>query len=235
MVFSNQFDVPLPVAFLAATSITPLSLAVSLFSVPTDFVGRVFVVFIGGSAQFVVSFVTLYRPVAELRADRREELMQLLLDGLRRDYTDSVTGDVEFRANVMVLETHFAEGLVPRRREHLRIAYYTGDYEQAELDRRYAPGEGCWGRAYVENDPMYYDEQQNPRPARGMTATQRRVTDHVTSATSAPIYRPGATGVEVIGVLTLDSPDSIDLTKFNEGVVHRLLMNYAGLAGHVLA
>lgn len=68
-----------------------------------------------------------------------------------------------------------------------------------------------------------------------MTATQRRVTDHVTSALSVPIYRPGAVGEDVIGILTLDSPDSVELTNFNEREAHRFLMtNYAGRAGHIL-
>lgn len=67
-----------------------------------------------------------------------------------------------------------------------------------------------------------------------MTATQRLVTDHVTSAVSVPIYRPGAVGEEIIGILNLDSPDSIELTNFNDGDAHRHLMNYAGHAGYVL-
>lgn len=234
MVFRDRFDVSARVALLAATSITPLSLLVVLFSVPFDIIGKVLVVSLGGLAQFVVSYVSLYRPVSELRTDIRQELMQILLDELRRDYRNSFATDAELRANVMMLNKRFSEGLLPHRQEHFQIEYHSGDYAMSELDRRYSPGEGCWGQAYTRENPTYYDEQQNPHPAREMTATQRRVTDHVTSAVSVPIYRPGAVGEEVIGILNLDSPDSIDLTNFNEGDAHRFLMNYAGLAGHVL-
>lgn len=234
MVFRDRFDVPLPVALLAATLVTPLSLAAALFSVQFDFVGKVLVVCLGGAAQFVVAFVSLYRPVSKLRTDVRTELMQILLDELRRDYGNAFAEDATLRANVMILEKRFSESLFPRRREQFRIEYHSGDYEREELDQRYAPGEGCWGQAYAKNNPTYYDERQNPHHARQMTATQQRVTDHVTSAVSVPIYRPGAVGEEIIGVLNLDSPDSIDLTNFNAGDAHRLIMRYAGLAGHVL-
>lgn len=234
MVFHDRFDVPLPVALVAATSITPLSLVVALFSVPLDLFGRVLVVGFGGVAQLVVSYVSLYRPASKLRGDIRQELMQILLDELRRDYRNSLDGNVQLRANVMIPENSFSEGLFPKRREQLRIAYHSGDYAMAELDRRYAPGEGCWGQVYTRGNPTYYDEQQNPHTAREMTATQRRVTDHVTSAVSVPVYRPGGVEEKMIGILNLDSPDSIDLTNFNEGDAHRFLMNYAGRASHIL-
>lgn len=234
MVFHDRFDVPLPVALVAATSITPLSLVVALFSVSLDLFGRVLVVGVGAIAQLVVSYVSLYRPASELRADIRQELLQILLDELRRDYRNSLADGAELRANVMVLEKRFSEGLVPHREERFRIAYHSGDYAMAELDRRYAPGEGCWGQVYTRGNPTYYDEQQNPHTAREMTATQRRVTDHVTSAVSVPVYRPGGVDEKMIGILNLDSPDSIDLTNFNEGDAHRFLMNYAGRASHIL-
>lgn len=235
MVLRDRFNVSPRVALLAATLITPLSLVVALFSIPFNLVGKALVVGLGGLAQLVVSYVSLYRPVSELRADTRREVMQILLDELRQDYRSSFATDIELRANVMIVEKRFSEGPLPRRKEQLRIEFHSGDYAMAELDRRYAPGEGCWGQTYTSGDPTYYDEQHNPHPAREMTATQRHVTRHVTSALSVPIYRPGAVGEDVIGILNLDSPESIELTNFNERAAHRfLMMDYAGRAGHIL-
>lgn len=129
-------SVPLPLALLAAALVTPLSLAVALFSVPFDLPGKVAVVVLGGVAQSTASFVALYRPVSNLRADTRAVLMQILLDDLRRDYGDTFDTEAELRASVMVPEKPFSEGLLPRRRKQFRIEYHSGDFGWAELDRR---------------------------------------------------------------------------------------------------
>lgn len=226
---------PPRLALVAATSSTTLALLVSLFSLPVGFYARVAAVGVGTVAQFVVSYVSLYRPYSELRRDHRAQLIAVVFEGLRREYEELTGRDAGVRINVMTVERRFGQGLLPRRTSGLEIAFHTDGYDPEELEQRYAPGEGCWGRAYVENNPTYYDERRQSLGERQMSATQRRVTEDVKSALSVPVYRPGETDDEIVAVLNLDSSRHVERTNFNEKAVQRLVMRRATLVGHVLA
>lgn len=232
---SARFDVPPKAALAGATLLTALVLAVSLFTIPVGRPARIAAVAVGTVAQFVVSYVSLYRPYSKLRRDHRVQLMGVLFEGLRREYRKQAGTDAEPRVNVMQVERQFAEGILPRRERQLRIAFHTDGYGREEVGQRYAPGEGCWGRAYVENDPTYYDERRQPLGERQMSATQRRVTEDVKSVLSVPVYRPGRSDDEIIAVLNLDSSRNVERTKFDKKAVQRTAMRWSTLAGHVLA
>ncbi len=232
---NRTFDVPPQLALAAATLVTTLVLIISLFTLPVGFSVRVAAVGVGTAAQFVVSYVSLYRPYSKLRYDHRAELLGVIFEGLRREYEALTDGEADVRMNVMPVKRQFGQGLLPRRDSFLEIEFHTDGYDREELEQRYKPGEGCCGQAYVENNPTYYDERRQPLGEGRMSATQRRVTEDVKSVLTVPVYRPGKVDEEIIGVLNLDSTAYIDETKFNEKAVQRLVMRRAALVGHVLA
>lgn len=232
---NRNFDVPPRLALVAATLITTLALVVSLFTLPVGFYARILAVGVGTAAQFVVSYVSLYRPYSELRYDHRAELLAVIFEGLRREYEELTGSDAEVRMNVMPVDNHFSRGLLPRRNDYLQIEFHTDGYDREELEQRYSAGEGCWGQAYVENNPTYYDGQRQPVGDGRMSATQRRVTEDVKSVLSVPVYKPGRVDEEIIAVLNLDSTAYTEETRFNEKAVHRLVMRQAARVGHVLA
>lgn len=234
MVSDGRIDVPPGFALLAATAITAIALVVALFSLPVGFEVRVVTVVVGTAAQFVASYVTLYRPYSELRYDHRAQLMAIVFEGLLREYAEEMETEAGIRANVMPVSHGFAAGLLPVRERYLEIEFHTSEYGREELEQRYEPGEGCCGQAYVENNPTYYDERDRPLGEGRMSATQRAVTADVKSVLSVPVYHPGSANDEIIAILNLDSSAHIDETKFNEPAAHRLVMVYAGWAGHVL-
>lgn len=232
---NRNVDVPPQLALVAATLITTLALVVSLFTLPVGFHVRIAAVCAGTAAQFVVSYVSLYRPYSKLRYDHRAELLGVVFEGLRREYEELTECDADVRMNVMPVGQQFGRGLLPRRNTYLAIEFHTDGYEREELEQRYAPGEGCCGRAYVENNPTFYDERRQPLGEGQMSATQRRVTEDVKSVLSVPVYDPGNVDDRIIAVLNLDSTAYTDETKFNEMAVQRVVMRRAPLVGHVLA
>lgn len=232
---SGTLDVPPRLALVAATSITALALVVSLFTLPLGFYSRIAAVGAGTAAQLVVSYVSLYRPYSKLRYDHRSELVSVIFEGLRRDYRELTGSNATVRMNVMTVKRGFSHRLLPWRDSYLEIEFCTDGYNRAEREQRYSPKEGCYGQAYVESNPTYYDERQQPLGERHMSPTQRQVNEDVKSVLSVPVYRPGKVDDEIIAVLNLDSTDYIEQTKFNERAVHRLAMRRAALVGHVLA
>lgn len=154
---NRNLDVPPRLALVAATLITTLALVVSLFTLPVGFYVRIAAVVVGTAAQFIVSYVSLYRPYSELRYDHRAELLSVIFEGLRREYEELIESDADVRVNVMPVKRRFGPGLAPRLNSYLEIEFHTDGYDREELEQRYTPGEGCCGRAYVENNPTYYD------------------------------------------------------------------------------
>jgi hypothetical protein len=121
-------------------------------------------------------------------------------------------------------------------KRYLRIDFHRGIYSKTELEQEYDDDVGCCGTSLHENEQIWFDSQRAKTPYRHMTAIQLRVTGHVKSILSTPVYRTKDEQKQTpIAVLNFDSADSVAVTSFDRDRAQELAIKYATVFGLFVA
>jgi len=106
------------------------------------------------------------------------------------------------------------------------------NYSDDELAEKWKKREGTCGWAWQAGDRSIFDskDEKLSLPADRLSESQRRVTAHLKSTLSVPIWDIDKN--TVVGVLNLDSEQNIEASLFNDGDIIRLA---AGCAQHLVA
>lgn len=194
--------------------------------------GKLIVLMIAFMLSLLAYYYTFYRPLISLKDRHLKIIFDHLFIVLDQKYREQQPGNYNLRINVMRLRRRFCS----IRKRYLRIDFYHGPCSDAEKEQEYLVNVGCCGTAIYENCPVVFDARQKQEPFKGMTATQRKVTEHVNSILSTPIYRVGE-GSErsPIGVLNFDSRQNISITGFDKEPIKSLAASYSRIIGPILA
>jgi len=178
-------------------------------------------------------YFDIYRPtqiaVAANMAALQKQMPFFL--GLMCSYMMSNFAIPQLRCNIMLARQNIVFHWKP-----LKIDFYANNYGKAELEQSYRYNAGCCGTALAEKGPIYFDSAQSQEPYKGMSATQRTVTNHLKSILSIPIFAPGEVGsTTTIAILNFDSELDINSTHFDKLDVQESAMKIAGLIASLLS
>ena len=115
------------------------------------------------------------------------------------------------------------------------MQYRLGTYSDVEVDYRWKRGVGCCGIAWKNRHTTIYDSRHPDYKNPGCTLPKDapRILKRVKSIVSVPILDEHT--CEFLGVLSIDSRQNIDKTRFNE---ENILMEFeaaAKLAARILS
>lgn len=209
---------PLTVAAISGT-VTAIAIVGSLFAGDLGPFAAAGIVVVAALLATLSSYFGLKDRYVRARGEYRERLLDVVFDSLATHYRESVPGAPPIRVNVMRPRSGRPGD------DELRIAYVSTPYGDDELEQTYEPSQGCWGRAYDSGDPEWYDEDTHHYADGDLTGRQRRITEDVQSALSVPIRHEENGGV--VGVLTIDSPEPVERTRFDDPAVQELVAEYA--------
>ena len=189
------------------------------------------IIVIGFVLSLIVYYYQFYLPVLRLKTRHLQGHMDVLFESLTRQYKQDRPGNYDLRVNVMQRRRK----VVPPWQMFLRIEFFKGDYTQAEKEQEYLFDIGCCGTALAVNNQIFFDARTAQEPYKGMTATQREVTEDVRSILSTPIYKAKDDyRSSPIGVLNLDSRSYITETGFDQRALQSVPAQYAELVGALL-
>lgn len=178
--------------------------------------------------SFAIYYNQFYRPFIKKNKDYVDTLLGELFYVLDKKIREIRPQINNLRMNVMTLRRNIFR---PWER-YLEMAFYYGEYDLAEIEQEYGIDIGCSGAVLYENTQIYYDSILQHETLRRMTPTQRKITDHVESILSTPIYSPrDEMQRRPIAVLNLDSMDHVDITGFNDIAIQEIAAKFAALIG----
>lgn len=209
---------PLTVAAISGM-VTAIAIVGSLFAGDLGPAAAAGIVVVAALLATLSSYFGLKDRYVRARGEYRERLIDVVFDSLATHYRESVPDAPPIRANVMRPRSGRPGD------DELRIAYVSTAYGDDELEQTYEPSQGCWGRAYASGEPEWYDEDTHHYADGDLTGRQRRITEDVQSALSVPI-RHEENGA-VVGVLTVDSPEPVERTRFDDPAMQALVAEYA--------
>jgi hypothetical protein len=215
---------------LIFSGISLIPLFLYLFKPQFSFINSCIIVIIA----FILIFALYYNqflPILKKNKEYINNILGILFKALESEIIEIRPQCNNIRINVMRVKRRM---LKPWER-YLKIDYYYGDYDDSELEQIYGLDIGCSGVALYENSQIFYDSILQHETIRRMTSTQRKITDHVKSILSTPIYsstdnfehRP-------IAILNLDSIHSIDITGFNDAAIQEIAANFTTLISRQL-
>jgi len=225
-------SIPSSVGLMLSTSATAIAIGASLLAPELGLLGITGFLVVGTGAAGATAYYTHYNPSNKLRQQREEVHVRLFLELLAEDYYRLVETDVDVRANVMKIEG----SKFRKNGRTLSIFSHTGEYKDSELDLRYNPSkkQGTCGSAFSLNEITVYDSKDNPLSGGNLNPVQKDVNGNIKSILSIPIYADLNTAKHTIGVLNIDSKESIEETKFDSTEVQQLAVRYADIIGDVL-
>ncbi len=211
---------------LAILYIIPLSLNLYQLRFPSLITILLIIAGLGGS--FSVYYYQFYRPFNKKNEEYLNRMFGVLFPALDSELIEIRPENKNIRVNIMRVRRKTVK---PWER-YLRIDYCYGDYEQSEIDQIYHLDTGCCGVALYENSQIFYDSILQHETIRRMTPGQRRITEHVKSILSTPIYSSrDFLEHKPIAILNLDSVDGIDITGFNDPPIQEIAAKFATLIG----
>ncbi|MGB7910998.1 MAG: hypothetical protein WCF59_02110 [Desulfobaccales bacterium] len=211
---------------LAILYIIPLGLNLYQLNFPSLITVLLIVSGFGGS--FAVYYFQVYKPINKKNEEYLNSIFEIIFSALDSELIEIRPENNNIRINIMQV----------RRKKlkcwerYLRIEYCYGDYDQSEVDQIYGLDTGCCGVALYENSQIFYDSILQHEAIRRMTPTQRRITEHVKSTLSTPIYSSRDIMRRTpVAILNLDSGDGIDVTGFNGPPIQEIAAKFATLIG----
>jgi hypothetical protein len=213
-------------SLIAGISLIPLLLY--LFQPHFSFLTSCILIIIVFILIFTLYYYQLYKPFFKKNEDYLNNILHILFKALESEIEEIRPECSNIRINVMRVRRKI---LKPWKR-FLKIDYYYGDYDHSELEQIYGLDIGSCGVALYENSQIFYDSILQHETLRHMTPTQRKITEHVKSTLSTPIYSPMDNFEhKPIAILNLDSIDSIDITGFNDTAIQEIAANFTTLIG----
>lgn len=211
---------------LAILFIIPLGLNLYQLKFPS-LITTIFIT-AGFGGSFTVYYYQILRPFHRKNEDYLNRIFDILFGALDSELLEMRPQINNIRINIMRVRRR---KLKPWKR-YLKIDFCYGDYDQSEIDQIYCLNVGCCGVALYENSQIFYDSILQHETIRSMSPTQRRITEHVKSILSTPIYSSRNTMEHnPIAILNLDSVDAVDITGFNDAQIQETAANFATLIG----
>ncbi|MEW6660683.1 MAG: hypothetical protein AB1424_18735 [Thermodesulfobacteriota bacterium] len=210
---------------LAGISLIPLSL--NLFHPIFSDLTKYSIIIIAFVLTYTLYFHQFYKPFKKKSREYLDKILGELFSSLDKKAREVRPQLNDLRINVMIAKRKF-----PRIWEkHLKIDFYHGEYFPAEKELEFVKN-GCCGSALYDNAQYYYDAEPHHEALRSMTEIQKKVTEHLGSILSTPIYSPKDEYKEhPIAILNLDSTERINKTGFDEDIMLKIAAYYAALIG----
>lgn len=214
---------------LAILYIVPLGLNLYQLKFPSIITTLFIIAGCGGS--FFVYYSQFYRPFNKKNEEYLNSIFDILFPVLDLKLIEMMPKNNNIRINIMRVRR---DKLKPWIR-YLKIDYCYGNYEQSEMDQIYCLNVGCCGVALYENSQIIYDSILQHETIRSMTPSQRKITEHVKSILSTPIYSRSNFGHNPVAILNLDSFHGIDMTGFNDIPIQEIAAKFGTLFGGQLS
>lgn len=213
-------------SLLAGISLIPLLLY--LFHPHFSFFSGCITLIVVFASIFTLYYYQLYKPFIKKSEDYLNNILPILFKALDSEIREIRPQCNNIRINVMRVRIR----ILKPWKKYLKIDYWYGDYGYSELEQIYDLDIGCCGVALYENSQVFYDSILQHETLLHMTPTQRKITEHVKSTLSTPIYSPMDNFEhKPIAILNLDSTDSIDITGFNDTAIQEIAANFTTLIG----
>lgn len=210
---------------LVGISLIPLSL--NLFQPNFPNITKYIIITIASGLSFTLYYQQFYKPFKKKNKEYLEKIFDELFFSIDKKVREVRPQLNNLRINVMI-----AKRMIPRFWEKLlKLDYCFGEYSLAEKELGFIKN-GCCGLALYGNDQYYYDAEPHHEALKEMTGTQKKVTEHLGSILSTPIYSPKDDNREhPIAILNFDSTERIDKTRFDEDIILKIAAYYATLIG----
>lgn len=149
-------------------------------------------------------------------------------------YEERVSDAPDIRVSVMLIEREWLH--IPPMRPYAQIAYYYGDFSEAETEMTWTPDEGLVGTAWKQGDIVWAD-QTDDDPLYGEPNDSPK-TDAVTDIGAAlvvPIYAPEDEQKRTpVGFLTVDTASDLEESRFSDEAIQEHFITSANIVGALL-
>lgn len=210
---------------LAGISLLPLSL--NLFRPTISDLSKYTILTIAFALTFTLYFYQFYKPFKKKSREYLDKILDELFSSLDKKVREVRPQINNLRINVMI-----ARRRIPKFWERfLKIDFFYGEYHPSEKELEFTKN-GCCGSALYDNAQYYYDAEPHHEALKDMTEIQKKVTEHLGSILSTPIYSPKDDYKErPIAILNLDSTERINKSGFDDDIMLKTAAYYAALIG----
>jgi hypothetical protein len=182
-------------------------------------------------ASGAMNYWRVYRPLKRVTYEHEAALGKVVLEQLLQQYREYTMFGGDVRVNVMRVRRPIRSQF----RQNLIMAFALGEYSAHERALAYPRGTGACGQALARNAPIWFDRTLRHDHLVPMSDTHHETTKDVVSVLSIPIYHPlDQQKLNPIGILNLDSPQSAEMTKFDDSRVWDLAIRASSYVGVLL-
>lgn len=210
---------------LVGISLIPLSL--NLFQPDFPNITKYIIITIASGLSFTLYYQQFYKPFKKKNKEYLEKIFDELFFSIDKKVREVRPQINNLRINIMVAMRRFPKIW----NKLLKIDYCFGEYYPAENELEFIKN-GCCGVALYDNAQYYYDSEPHHEALKDMTGIQKKVTEHLGSILSTPVYFPKDDNRErPIAILNFDSTERIAETGFDDDAILKIATYYATLIG----